>query len=109
MAMEPDTTPWRSFFEKLASLRSLIVPYWTMANGADFWMAIPATHEIENNSFAEQVEFPFTFDEILSLRIDRRHGPIENDIESISRAISEIDGLSIAQGEDRIEITCDAE
>jgi hypothetical protein len=75
-----------------------MVPYWRMESGAEFYLAIPDGGDIHENGFSPEVEFPFAFDEVVSLTIRPLVGPprlqIKNDLDAARRAVSCTDGLT---------------
>ena len=86
-----------------------VFAYWTMSNGAEFWLAIPKADQIRGDQFTSDVGFPFRFSEICCLEIPRsvRAGAFElrNDLEGIAAIFSKTD-LPIIIKHDRIKIEC---
>jgi len=76
-----------------------------MVNGAEFIFTIPGVQRIEQERFAEDVEFPFAFDEIERLFFYKkvRVGPV-HDIEAIDRALAGIEGIRVTKSTDGIEV-----
>jgi hypothetical protein len=99
-------------FVKIGAIKSTVFAYWSMSNGASFWFAIPETAKIGDDTFTNDVEFPFVFSEICSLEIPRSRGKGEfefrNDLESIA-ALFPIHGLLTTVSGDRIIITVQEE
>jgi hypothetical protein len=89
---------WQQLFRLLADHAPGIVPYWRMKDGAEFYLAIPDREDIQENGFAQEAEFLFTFDKVASLTIQPVVGParlqITNDLDAARRAVSSTDGLT---------------
>lgn len=100
---------WRNLFQRLSEINSPIIAYWKMSNGAEFWLAIPKKDSVLENTFAKHVQFPFAFDEIVSLRIQRSFGErpagIENDFDTICKYLGDIQGLNVDKSEDKITLS----
>jgi hypothetical protein len=101
---------WRLLFQRLSAVRASINAIWTVKNGTSFWMTIPKGDDVRENSFAEYIGFPFTLDDISSVKILDKFGvgsnALINDIEKIHSAIGQIQGLTITKFVDEIEISC---
>jgi hypothetical protein len=55
---------WRALLLDFSRQQGRIVARWMMANGADFYMSIPAINEIHERTFSENICWPFLFREI---------------------------------------------
>jgi hypothetical protein len=89
---------WFELFKRLGALRSRVYGRWTMKDGARFHFAIPSHDKVGETTFSDDVEFPFTYSEIVSLEIPRKIGQgklaLENDLTSIQTAFP-IEGLRV--------------
>lgn len=97
---------WHDLFLRLASIGRPITGFWKMRNGAVFWLDIPEAEKILDGTFAESVRFPFTFDEIVSIKFEKQWPRlmIENPLEEILAAAEKCDGLLIQSNDNAIEI-----
>src|SRR5262245_54215396 len=101
--------PWHELLLKLGSMEKSVVAHWSMSNGSDFLFAVPKAASIQEDSFSSDIEFPFTFSEICSIRIPRTIGKgsfeLRNDLDSIYDAISSIPGVAVAFVDEWITIS----
>jgi len=60
---------WRGLLKEIAlSLERKVLFQWTTSNGATFQMFLPDAGDFLESTFAQHVQFPFSFDEIESVR-----------------------------------------
>jgi len=81
-----------------------------MKNGSEFIFAIPAPGKIEADRFTSDVEFPFSFDEIVCIEVPNmigqgKHG-LTNDLSKI-HAVFPIYGLILVSGVDSVKIVAE--
>ena len=109
MIVEHTSRNWRLLFQQLSALDASINAFWKVKNGSSFWMTIPKGDDIRENSFAEYIGFPFSFEDIASVKILNRFGvgpnAILNDIEQIYSEIEHTQGLAVTKSNDEIEIS----
>lgn len=101
--------PWQNLLLTLGRLETTVIAQWSMSNGSVFWLAVPKVDRVLQNSYSDDVEFPFTFSEILRLTIPQQMGQgkiaFTNDLESIYKVITGFQGLNITYATNRISIS----
>lgn len=83
---------WNQLLKLIAEIAPESVAYWRMKNGAEFYLAIPNRDFIGERTFLPHIEFPFLFDDIISISFNSTAGQarlgVSNNLRAVRRAIS---------------------
>lgn len=104
------SNPWYELFTRIGATMERAFAYWSMSNGAKFYLNIPKPEQVKVNTFSDDLEFPFTFSEILSLEFPKSFGKgtfeLTNDLEQLVDLFP-IPGLKREVQHDRIIVSAD--
>ncbi len=80
--------PWRDLLLDLSvQLDGEVLLFWEMNNGAAFHMLLPRFNDFAEVSLADHLEFPFTYSEIIRLRLERNQRACVPSDETIRRIL----------------------
>lgn len=100
---------WAQLLRRLASFNGQLTPYWYMNNSAEFWFAVPSADSILENSFSQDIEFPFQFEDIDSIVIKAEVGSgsmkITNDLDGVEDSLESVEDFEIERRDGEIEIS----
>jgi hypothetical protein len=68
---------WKTVFQSLSVFNDVVI-FFRMINGSMFFMLFPVSADINHPSLLSDLEFPFSFEEIISLAIPCKDSDIKN-------------------------------
>jgi hypothetical protein len=98
---------WKQIFISLAELDRSICAEWHMDNGTSFFFGIPKLTQIQEDSFSNDVEFPFRFAEIVSIDIPHKFGKVvlNERLGEVAEAILQVNSAQVTISEQNINIS----